>query len=113
MKRGSDLVLFLYWQAIGKIDQDHTVFAHLVNDKGKQVLGDDSQPRGGNYQPILGGGQLVVDAHLPFVPPEVPLGKYRLEVGLYCLPTMERLSIFNAQARGYTDQVVIEPFWVE
>ena len=111
LKRGSDLGLLLYWKAFGQIEKDYTVFVHLVSEKGKQVLGEDNQPRGGR-EPTHSWdtGTLVVDAHILAIPPEVPRGEYRLELGLYYLPTMERLWLVDRAGNPVADHILIEPF---
>ncbi len=111
LKRESDLVLILYWKAKGWIGKDYTVFIHLINEKGETVLGEDSQPRSGHMPTTeWGPNRLVVDAHVLTIPPVVPPGKYRLEVGLYYLPTLERLDITDNSGRPIADKIVIEPF---
>ena len=114
LPRGDTLVLLLYWRALGSVDKDYTVFLHLVDEKGKIVFGEDAQPHGGTapttaWQP----GKLVVDPHLIPIADEIPPGVYHLEVGLYYLPTLERLLIVDEHGIPFAGQIVIEPFRVE
>lgn len=114
LKRDQPLVLILYWRATGRIDRDYTVFVHLIDPNGQIVAGDDSMPRGGKestsyWKP----DQFTADAHVISLPKEAVAGsRYRLEVGLYYLPTLERLSIVDGRGSPITDQVVIESFEV-
>lgn len=113
-KPGEAIILILYWRTLGKMDKDYTVFAHLLNDNGALVASYDSQPRRGTmptsvWQP----GHMIVDAVMVPIDSSVPSGQgYRIEVGLYYLPTMERLPITQAGNRT-GDTVVFKSFSVE
>lgn len=107
------LVLLLYWQTQGKIDKDYSVFAHLIDEQGKIFAGNDGQPRGGIEQTSLWrANQSMVDWIILPITTEVPPGEYRLELGLYYLPTLERLTIVDNSGRPISDKVVIESFEV-
>jgi 4-amino-4-deoxy-L-arabinose transferase-like glycosyltransferase len=94
---GETLYLTLYWQALAPLDDDYTVFVHLLGEHnpatdGPLWAGHDGQPDGGHYpttrwQP----GQVLLDLHPLAVPLDAPPGEYQLEVGLYLLATMARL----------------------
>ena len=114
LKRGSELVVLLYWKAQGSIEKDYTVFVHLVDENGRQISGRDGQPRNG-FAPTntWRKDKLVVDARIVPIPPDAPIGsKCRLEIGLYYFPTMERLAIVDATGQAMTDTFVIQPFSV-
>ncbi|MEZ4594739.1 MAG: hypothetical protein R3D55_26885 [Chloroflexota bacterium] len=82
----------LYWQAIGPIAEDYTVFLHLLTPEGEFVLGQDGQPLGGLYPTSFWGeGEVVVDGRSWFA--DVPPGEYQLQVGLYLLATGQRLPV--------------------
>jgi hypothetical protein len=107
--------VLLYWTAQGKIAKDYTVFAHLVDEQGTIVSGSDSQPWQGHsptssWQP----GQFIVDAITLPIDTSAPASRqYHLEVGLYYLPTMERVGILDATNQVVTDAIVIGFFAVE
>jgi hypothetical protein len=111
VKRGDVLIALLYWRASGNIDKDYTVFLHLVNENGQTLAGYDSQPRKSDvptskWLPY----QLVVDAIVMPIPREIsPANDYKLEVGLYYLPTLQRLSIVGARGQPIADTLAIEP----
>ena len=115
VRRGEALVVLLYWTAQGKIAKDYTVFAHLVDEQGTIVSGSDSQPWQGHsptssWQP----GQFIVDAITLPIDTSAPASRqYHLEVGLYYLPTMERVGILDATNQVVTDAIVIGFFAVE
>ena len=109
VKRGDVLIALMYWHASGDIDRNYTVFAHLVDAKGNIVAGYDDQPHKGttptsswtHYAP-------VVDPIVMPIPADAPLGNdYRLQIGLYYLPTMQRLAIVDAQGQSLTDAFVL------
>ncbi len=114
LKHGDALGLFLYWKAKEPLDKDYTVFVHLVDRDGQPVIGEDSQPQGG-FAPTgtWKKDKLVVDPHILPVTSDVPVGaNYRLEVGLYHLPTMERVGIVDPTGKVIADTLVIQPFSV-
>jgi hypothetical protein len=91
---GDHLSLTLYWQALGPVDIDYTVFVHL-SDPGEGMGGQhDGQPADGTYPTTAWSpGQIVVDRHTLKVSPEAPAGRYRILVGLYDGSTGQRLTI--------------------
>lgn len=109
------LAVLLYWRAESQINQDYTVFVHLLDQNGQVVSGVDNQPQNDaapttTWKP----DKLVVDPHMLPIPAEVPAGDdYRLEIGLYYLPTMERLSLIDQTRRAVTDKLVIQPFSIK
>ena len=75
------------------------------------IQGYDAEPQGGNvptksWQP----DQLAISGAIIPIPRDIPNGDhYRLEVGWYYLPTMQRLMILNLQGQPTDDKVIIEP----
>jgi len=114
VKRGDVLIVLLYWHASGKIDRNYTVFVHLEDARGNLLAGHDTQPRNGNlptshwtpYVPL-------VDAIVMPIPADVPPGTdYCLRIGVYYLPTMQRLDIVDAQGRPLGDSLTLQPLSV-
>jgi hypothetical protein len=115
VKRGEAIVVLLYWKPTARIDKDYTVFAHLVNEKGETVAGTDSQPRRG-LSPTSSwrANRLVADGIVVPIPEEIPSATtYRLEIGWYYLPTLERLSVMDERGMPLTDKIIVEPFHIE
>jgi len=111
LTRGETVVLLLYWKATAPIEKDYTVFAHLVNAPGETVAGSDNQPRGGK-KPTSSWqvGETIVDWVIIPITPEIPRGKdYRLEIGWYYLPTLERAVVLDAEGNPIADKVFIAP----
>ncbi|HID62307.1 MAG TPA: hypothetical protein EYP49_06150 [Anaerolineae bacterium] len=88
-----DFELILYWRAKAVVENDYTVFVHLVDQGGKLWGQSDSVPMKGMYPTSAWlPGQLVEDRHVIQVDPAVPSGSYRVLVGLYNPATLERLE---------------------
>lgn len=114
VKSDESLVLFLNWRGIAKIEQDYTVFVHLVDARGNIVAGYDSSPKRGTH-PTSGWepGALIVDAVVVPIEDALPAGEdLRMRIGLYFAPTGERLSILNARGERIGDAIELEPFSV-
>lgn len=111
LKRNEPMVVILYWRATGQIEKNYTVFVHLVNADGKIVTSHDGYPRNGEEKTSLWRiNQFTADAHVLFTPADAEIKEdYRLEVGLYHLPTLERLSVICGQEQK-SDHVRIFPF---
>jgi hypothetical protein len=114
VQRGGAIVLLLYWQTIGKIDKDYTIFVHLVDSTtGETVSGFDSQPQDGRQPTTVWSPEwMALDAKVIPVPPGAPPGRYHLEIGLYVLTTMERLVVLDADGAPTAAKIVIEPIHI-
>jgi 4-amino-4-deoxy-L-arabinose transferase-like glycosyltransferase len=84
--------LTLAWAAQVPVEQDYTVFIHLV-DGADEIRGQDDAPPGGGFYPTSFWipGEPVVDRHALSLAADIPAGTYRLRVGLYRPKTGERL----------------------
>ncbi|MBI3537485.1 MAG: hypothetical protein HY070_08020 [Chloroflexi bacterium] len=110
--RGKELALFLYWKARHGLEKDYTLFIHLLNDKNEMLAGADAlldPPTSLWYK-----DKLMISGHVLSIPTDAPVGDhYRLEIGLYYLPTLERVNIVDAAGQIVADQIVIAPFSVK
>jgi hypothetical protein len=113
-QKDKPLALILYWRATGRIDKDYTVFVHVVDSAGQMVAGRDSMPRSGKERTSQWRlDQFTADAHILTVPEEAVPGKgYEIQVGLYYLPTMQRLSILDNTDHVISNQITVAPFEV-
>jgi hypothetical protein len=85
---GGEVEIALRWQALDQADVAYTAFLHLLDAEGNGVAGIDEPVLGGYYQPDLWiEDTAFVDLHKLGLPPELPPGLYRLDLGLY--PTGE------------------------
>jgi hypothetical protein len=88
-----DFELTLYWRAKAAVENDYTVFVHLVDQEDKLWGQGDSVPVEGMYPTSAWlPGQLVEDVCMIQVDPAAPPGSYRVLVGLYDPATLERLD---------------------
>jgi hypothetical protein len=89
------LYLNLYWQALDRMDRDHTVFVHLVDRQGRRIAQEDRLlvNRWGNTTSAWDGSEGVRTLHRLELPPEVDADEVRLKVGVYDVTGMERLPL--------------------
>ena len=48
-RTGEALQLTLIWKSLKTIDEDYTVFTHVLDRSGQQIAGKDNQPVNGTY----------------------------------------------------------------
>ena len=98
----------MYWQALAEMERRYTVFTHLLDADNRIVAQMDSEPRSGTH-PTTGWrlGELVRDNYGLLIAPDTPPGEYLLEVGMYYLPTLERLPVLDASGKVRGDRVVL------
>lgn len=88
------LEVTLYWRTLEPLDVDYTVFVHLLDSREQVIAQDDAQPQGGAYPTsVWGVGEIIIDPHRLSVSPDLPVGEYRLRVGMYRFETGERLPV--------------------
>ncbi|MEM7532392.1 MAG: glycosyltransferase family 39 protein [Chloroflexota bacterium] len=104
----SDMIhLRLVWSTDAPIDEDYTVFVHVVgqdeNGNPKLLAQNDRAPEGGFY-PTSGWvvGALVEDVYTLILPEEID-GDIEIMVGLYRPDTGERLQLMDG-----TDVITLE-----
>jgi len=100
------LELVLYWQAERPMDQNWTVFVHLVDGEGNLVSQHDSWPRDGRYPTsVWDQGEVVDDRHLLVLPANLAEGNYQIVVGLYSAESGERLPVLDSASNSIGDSV--------
>ena len=106
---GSTLPLTLTWQCLAPMDQDYTVFVHLVGDDRQPLAQADGPPLGPPGQGIAYPtgfwqvGQRLADPRPLVLPADLPPGDYELLAGMYLLETGERLPLVDAAGRVLDD----------
>lgn len=101
---GGDLQLTLYWQAERPLDQNWTVFVHVVDQEGKLMAQQDGQPRDGRYPTsVWDPGEMVDDPHYLALPAGLADGDYQVVVGLYSVESGERLPVLDSEGRPVGD----------
>lgn len=105
---GETLRLTLYWQAQRRMDEDYTVFVHLLDREGQIQAQRDNQPLDGAYPTsIWDKGEIVKDEYELSIPPDVSPGDYQVEVGMYLLSTMERLKVLTEDGEAEGDRILL------
>jgi hypothetical protein len=100
---GDGIHLTLFWQCLEEMDQDYTVFTHLIDEKQNIWGQKDNQPVDGFYPTSQWEmGEIVRDQYDIAIPAAIPPGEYTIEIGMYARDTMKRLEIFG----GSTDSAI-------
>jgi uncharacterized membrane protein len=108
IEAGGALRLTLYWQALAEMDKRYTVFVHLLDSDDRIVAQMDSEPLGGTHPTTEWQfGEIVRDSYGLLIAPDTPPGEYLLEVGMYYLPTLERLPMLDASGSVEDNRVVL------
>ena len=109
VRKADALRLTLRWQALAPMDEDYTIFVHLL-DENDQIRGqEDTQPAYGTYPTSRWReAEVVFDPHTVWTEEQAPLGLYRIEVGLYLLRTMERLPLLDVWGSATDNRLVID-----
>lgn len=105
--------LTLYWQALGEMDEDYTVFTHFVDDEGRVWAQRDSYPLNGDYPTsVWAVGEVVKDAYEISLPSNIAPGEYEIEVGFYLPSTGERLLVLDDETQVRDNRVVLQSITV-
>lgn len=106
---GGMLRVTLYWRALTKVEEDYTVFVHLLDADGKRVGQSDSPPLQGRYPTTLWTmDEIIPDASQIRIDPATPWPQvYRLHVGLYSSSNMERLPAYDESMKPLGNTVPI------
>ncbi|MCL4489728.1 MAG: hypothetical protein M1570_16610 [Chloroflexi bacterium] len=112
--RGKAFVIILDWMPSDRIPRDYQLFVHLVDAKGQTLAGYDGPPRRGKLPTSTWvPHNLVVDTVVLPVNANTPIGDdYHVEIGLYDLQTMRRVSIVDSAGRPTADSITLFPFSV-
>jgi 4-amino-4-deoxy-L-arabinose transferase-like glycosyltransferase len=111
---GDVVDLTLYWQALDEMDEDYTVFTHLLGSynpltNGPLWGGHDSGPGGGTYPTtVWEAGEIVVEEYGIPIQADAPPGEYQLEVGMYHLATMKRLPVLDDSGAVRDDRILLD-----
>lgn len=110
---GALIPVNLRWRGLRSIDEDYTVFVHLVGPDGRLHGQVDSWPVQGSYPTSLWTpGREVTDRYEVRLDADAPVGHYRVEVGLYLLETMQRLRVIDDEGQPVADSFVAGTFRV-
>jgi len=108
VKPGGALHLTLYWQALARMETSYTVFVHLLDAQDRTWGQKDNPPVKGTHPTTSWlPGEVVIDEYEIAVDAEAPAGEYQIEVGMYDLATMLRLSVYDEQGNPLPDDRIL------
>lgn len=104
---GGTVDVAIRWRGLQAMNEDYTVFVHLIGPDGLVHGQVDSWPVSGTLATSTWAtGQLVDDRYTIQVPADAPPGHYQVEVGWYLLQTLERLPVLGSDGIPIDDRVV-------
>jgi 4-amino-4-deoxy-L-arabinose transferase-like glycosyltransferase len=113
LQSGGGLHLTLFWQALAEMDENYTVFTHLIGEKGDVWGQKDNQPVDGFYPTgRWAAGEIVRDQYDLTISSDAQPGLYRIAVGMYRAKTGERLSVRQDGILLPDDRIVLGEFVV-
>lgn len=89
---GAQVPVRLRWESLAPVSVDYTVFIHVLDNRGRFVSGQDSQPLDGRYPTSAWTpGERILETRTV----QLPLigGRYSVVAGLYDLATGQRLVL--------------------
>ncbi len=97
LKPGNSLTITLYWQSLAEMNQDYSVFVHLLDENELIVAQRDMYPGQGLYPTSLWSpGDTIVNRYVLILPETAfAPNQAQLEVGLYNFATGERLLAYG------------------
>jgi hypothetical protein len=105
---GTAFSVTLYWEALRPPDDDYIVFVHLLDGAGQAVVSHDGPPMNRRYPTGAWlSGETVPDVHRLALSPDLPVGTYRLEVGMYRWPSIERLPIWDRHGIEQVERTIL------
>jgi len=105
---GETIHLTLYWQALIKVEEDYTVFTHVLGEEDRLWAQMDSQPQGGAAPTSSWRvGEVIEDHYDLTIKPDTPPDVYDIEVGLYLAATGRRLGVLDEGGRLQDNRVLL------
>jgi len=110
LKPGDSLTVTLYWQSLAKMNQDYTVFVHLVDENDLILAQRNTFPGLGSFPTTLWQvGDAIADTYTLALPETTYTpSSAQLEVGLFDFATGERLAVYGAGGEPAGDNVRFE-----
>jgi len=106
---GDTLEVTLYWLGLQEMSQNYKVFVHFM-DRGLATMWaqQDGDPVGG-FTPTTRWmpGEVVVEEHALYIPPETPAGTYKLFTGMYEWETVRNLTILTPEAATPNNRILL------
>jgi hypothetical protein len=108
LEPGQIVHVTLVWQAVQPLENDYTIFVHLLGPDGRVHGQVDMWPVQGTYPtsewPL---NTPIADPYAVPLDPDAPSGSYQLEIGIYLLGTNTRLAVFDGAGVAIDDKVLL------
>lgn len=111
---GQSIRVWLDWQALQQPLDNYKVFVHLITENEQLAAppADFYTPLGGAFPTHLWipkwiEGQRVSDPYTLRLPPSLPQGDYRIQVGLYSLTSNRRVYLIDNNGNLAGDRVIL------
>lgn len=105
---GEPVQITLWWQAVGKMDRDYTVFVHVAGPDDRLVAQHDRLLRYGNSATSAWEvGETVREWHELELAPNTPPGEYIVKTGIYYWQTGERLPVSDESGQRLADDAIL------
>ncbi len=113
LARSLSLTLRLYWQARQSMEQEYTVFTHLLDATDHISAQQDSVPTRG-ARPTTGWvqGEIIVDEHELVVRDDAPTGAHQVEIGMYEAASGQRLPVTDRAGQPLGDRLLLDTIQV-
>jgi 4-amino-4-deoxy-L-arabinose transferase-like glycosyltransferase len=107
LQPGDSLTVTLYWQSLAEINQDYSVFVHLLDENDLIIAQRNTFPGLGSFPTTLWQvGDAIADTYTLTLPETTYApSSAELEVGLFDLATGERLPVYGAEGEAVDDNV--------
>ena len=107
LRPGGAMTVTLAWEPAVELNDRHVVFVHLLAPDGTLVAQDDAPPVGKLSPPSAWppGATFAYPVKIE-LPSDLPIGDYRLLVGAYLWPGLERLPVL-ADVPGAESRVMV------
>lgn len=106
---GGRLHLTLFWECLAGMNENYTVFTHLVDENGEIWGQKDNEPVDGFYPTSLWQpGEILRDQYDLAISSAAPPGEYSIEVGLYRPETGKRLPVQLPEERKPADRIILQ-----
>jgi hypothetical protein len=105
LSRGDVLQIALQWEGLAPMQTDYTIFTHIVDDQSHlwaQMDGPSSDPTH-----LWEVGHTSIDRFAITLAPDMPPGKYWIEVGWYDLASSTRLPAVDSAGKPLGDRVML------
>ena len=93
---GGSLRLTIWWQALAEIDEDYTVFIHVLGP-GDRIWAQEDTVASRDHRPTSTWrvGEIVRQEYELRLPSEMPAGDFRVVTGMYYWKTGQRLPVWD------------------